>query len=170
MKHCTPLEKENILTKLKAISLFKNIKDRPEVLDFILETLESREVKKDEKIIGEGEAGDEMFILLEGEIEISKFTLEKESFTVAKLKDSMNIFFGELALVDEEKRSASVFAITDCKLLLLNRKRFLELGKKHNDIGFHLMMEIAGILSKRLRKANDDTVILFETLVHELAN
>lgn len=162
--------KNDIVDRLTKIPLFKGFADRQDVLDRIVGVLEPRSVRKGEQIIVEGASGDEMYILLHGEIEISKFTMEKEQFTVAKLKDAMNIFFGELALVDDDKRSASVTALTDCELLVLTRARFLELGKANTDIGWMMMREIAGILSKRLRKANEDAIVLFETLVNELAS
>ena len=109
-----------------------------------------------------------MYILLKGEIEISRFTLEKEQFTVAKLNDSMNIFFGELALLDADKRSASVAAITDCELLVLTRTRFHEIGAKYTEIGWQMAMEIAGMVAGRLRKANEDSLLLFDALLNEL--
>jgi CRP-like cAMP-binding protein len=94
--------------------------------------------------------------------------MEKEPYTVAKLKAEYNIFFGELALVDTDKRSASVVALTDCELLVFTRDKFLELCQNHADIGWRLALEISGILSSRLRKANEEAVILFEALVNGL--
>jgi len=159
-----------IIEKLKKIPLFKNMTGRPEILQILAAVLLPRKIQKGERIITEGAFGNEMYILFSGEINISKFTMEKEQFTVAILNDSMNVFFGELALVDEDKRSASVTAVTDCDLLVFTRERFFELGKTHNDIGWLLTVEIASILAQRLRKANEEAVVLFETLVNELAS
>jgi CRP/FNR family cyclic AMP-dependent transcriptional regulator len=163
------LDRKQIQEKLKSIPLFKRFADKPDVLNEVINQLETVKFTKGHEIIKEGATGEEMYILLTGEIEIAKFTMEKERYTVAKLKDSFNIFFGELALVDTDKRSASVTALTDCELLVLTRTKFLELGQKNPEIGWHLTLEIASILSSRLRKANEDAIILFETLVHELS-
>ena len=160
---------DEIREKLKLIPLFKRIAHRPDILDQVISALEKIHVSKGNEIIQEGTAGEEMYILLRGNIEISKFTMDKERYTVAKLQDSFNIFFGELALVDKDKRSASVTAVTDCDLLVLSRKKFLALGEKNPEIGWLMVLEIAGILSGRLRKANEDAIILFETLVNELS-
>src|ERR1700692_2471931 len=96
---------EELLERLRAIPLFKNIAAKPQIMNPVIQVLEQRKVTKGEEIIVEGTSGDEMYILLKGEIEISKFTMERERYTVARFKDSMNIFFGELALVDADKRS-----------------------------------------------------------------
>lgn len=165
MTNTTP----EIREKLKLIPLFKKIADQPGVLDKVISVLVPKHVKQGVDIIEEGAQGEEMYILLKGDIEISKFTMERERYTVAKLKDSFNIFFGELALVDKDKRSASVTALTDCDLLVLSRSKFLELGQHNPEIGYLLTLEIASILSGRLRKANEDAVILFETLLNELS-
>jgi CRP/FNR family transcriptional regulator, cyclic AMP receptor protein len=160
---------DEVIEKLKAISLFGSFSNRPDVLRLVVRALSPLQVNKNERIITEGDPGDEMYILLKGEIEISKYTMEKEQFTVAKLRDSMNVFFGEQGLVDQDKRSASVTALTDCELLVLTRDKFRLLAEEHNDVGYHMTLEIAEILSKRLRKANEDAVVFFEALVNELA-
>ncbi len=159
---------DELRDKLKNIPLFKKIAEQPALLDRVIAVLEPRSIPKGRKIIGEGDTGEEMYILLKGEIEISRFTLEKESYTVAKLNDAMNIFFGELALVDNDKRSATVTALTDCEILVLTRAKFLELGRDHSDIGWNLALEIAAMVSGRLRKANEDSLVLFEALLNEL--
>ncbi len=157
-----------IRERLKKISLFKKLADNPDALDRVISVLEPRKVRGGEPIIVEGATGEEMYILLKGEIEISKYTLEKERFTVAKLNDSANLFFGELALVDNDKRSATVTALSDCDLLVLTRSKFMELGKAHSEIGWLLTLEIAGMISGRLRKANEDALLLFDALLNEL--
>ena len=162
------IARDDIREKLKKIPLFKKLAEHPEALDLVIENLEPRRVTSGQVIIAEGDTGEEMFILLKGQIEISRFTLEKEPFTVAKLTDAMNIFFGELALIDNDKRSATVTATSDCEVLVLTRTKFSELGKKHSDIGWQLALEIAGIVSGRLRKANEDSLVLFEALLNEL--
>lgn len=157
-----------IRDRLKRVPLFKKLGDHPDHLDRIIAALEPVRIAAGRPIINEGDAGEEMYVLLKGEIEISKFTLEKERFTVAKLNDTMNLFFGELALVDTDKRSATVTALTDCDLLVLTRSKFMELGQQYPEIGWLMALEIAGMISGRLRKANEDALLLFDALLNEL--
>jgi len=49
-----------------------------------------------------------MFILYKGVVEVRKNTLAKETYIVAKLTAEQNAFFGELALIDNDRRSASI--------------------------------------------------------------
>ena len=159
---------DEIREKLKKIPLFKKLAGQADALEQVIDALGSRSVVRGEKIIAEGDTGEEMYILLKGEIEISRFTLEKESYTVAKLNDGMNIFFGELALIDNDKRSATVTAMTDCELLVLTRPKFIDMCGAHSTIGWNLALEIAAMVAGRLRKANEDSLILFEALLNEL--
>ncbi len=85
------------------------------------------------------------------------------------MKDDEDAFFGELALLDREVRSASVLAETDCEFLVINREDFNQLGEEDPRLGLLVTRAIAKELSKRLRKANQDMVLLFEALVEQVA-
>lgn len=127
-------------------------------------------VKKGTIIIKEDDSGDTLYILKSGAVNILKKTLEKEEYTVVRLeskKDSI-IFFGELALLDNDKRSATVEADTDCELLVINRKDFEKVGNKYPNLGLPITREISKILATRLRRANIDMITLFEALVGEV--
>ena len=68
-------------------------------------------------IFSEGDPGDEMYSVVEGEVEIR---VTGNSVHVVKVGE----VFGEMALIDKKPRSASAVAITDCKLVVINEKRF----------------------------------------------
>ncbi len=119
-------------------------------------------------LVQEGEIGDDLFILQRGEVEISRRTLEDEQYTVAVLGDEGRPFFGELALVDADKRSATIRALEDCEVLVLKREDFEKLGREHPAIGWAIMRELARIISRRFRDTNDDVILLFEALVREV--
>ncbi|HOK40954.1 MAG TPA: cyclic nucleotide-binding domain-containing protein [bacterium] len=159
---------DEIIAKLSNIVLFKSFKDKPEELKKIASIMRPVFFKKDERIINEGDAGDSLYILKSGEVLITKKTLEKEEYTIVKLTGEMNVFFGELALLDEDKRSASIIALTDCELWEIKRKDFFELGEKEPYLCLIITREIAKILASRLRKTSSDIIILFEALVEEI--
>ena len=85
------------------------------------------------------------------------------------LKDNEDAFFGELALMDKEVRSASVVAVTDCEFLLISREDFMRLGEEDPGLGLLVTRVIGKELTKRLRKANEDMIVLFEALVGQVA-
>src|SRR5205807_775235 len=71
-------------------------------------------------IITQGDTGDSLFIIAEGRCEVTVNQAEGHEITISYLGDGD--VFGEMALISEEPRTASVRALTDCKLLVLDRQ------------------------------------------------
>jgi CRP-like cAMP-binding protein len=156
------------LEKLKNIALFESIKDDEEKLKKIIGICSVRKFKAGDFMISEGETGDELFILLEGSVDILKKTMAGDDYVVASLKAEHNIFIGELALIDNDKRSATVVATEDSVALVIGKKEFLELGDADPLVGLPVTRVIAKILAGRLRKTNEDMMTLFDALVTEV--
>ncbi|MGB7566867.1 MAG: cyclic nucleotide-binding domain-containing protein [Chitinivibrionales bacterium] len=156
------------INKLKNVSLFKEIKGDEESLRRIAELLATEHHEKGKPVISEGEDGDKLFIIKSGTVEIIKSTMQKDPYMVAKLSADMNVFFGEMALIDPDKRSASVVCATDCEFYVIKRDDFLELSAHYPAIGFAIFRELSKILCGRLRKANSDIICLFGALVEEV--
>jgi len=158
----------NELDRLKQIALFSEFADKPERIQKILAVAERVQVRAGEVIIKEGDIGDTLFIILEGSVRIIKKTLQNEPYTVVILKENENVYFGELALVDSDRRSATVIAESDCSLISLARNSFLTLCREDYELGFRVVLQIAKKLSSSLRKMNQDVITLFEALVSEV--
>jgi len=156
------------IEKLKQISIFKDIKDDEQALKDLFSIMSVVRYPASAHIINEGEQGSDMFILNKGRIRIEKKTLQNEPYTVVVLKDDMNIFFGEQALMDSEQRSATVVAETECECFVVKKDDFEALGNTNPLIGLYITREIVKIISKRLRKANSDIITLFSALVTEI--
>ncbi len=170
MFNSNEIEGKEILEKLKDVQLFKMYADNNDIMDKISRLCTKKKFKKGTIVIQEGDAGDELYIMLKGEIEIAKETMQKEKFTVVLLNSDMTgIYVGELALIDRDKRSASVIAKTDCDFLVIKRDRFIEFGNENPEIGLNITRAIASQLSTRLRKTNNDVITLFSALVDEVA-
>jgi CRP-like cAMP-binding protein len=92
-------------------------------------------------IFREGDAGDEMFVIRLGKVDI-----RLGDKTVATLEQDE--IFGEMALVDRHPRSANAVAATDCEVVPINTKHFLFLvGQTPN-----FSLQIMQILAVRLRQ------------------
>ena len=104
-----------------------------------------------------------------GTVEIEKRTLAGDAYTVTKLTAAMNAFFKEMALLDEDKRSATVSCVTDCEFLTINRDDFISPGNEHPATGLAITRAISRIVCQRLRKANTDIITLFDALVGEVS-
>ena len=103
--------------------------------------------RKGEVIFREGDAGDKMYIIQSGKIRISKRTRDRET-TLAILSDGD--FFGEMAIIDKEPRSATAAAIEDCKVVILDDEVF-ETQIRANP---KIVMQILRKMSSRLRDAD----------------
>ncbi|MFW6138977.1 MAG: Crp/Fnr family transcriptional regulator [Spirochaetota bacterium] len=159
--------KDNI-SILKNIVLFQDFKDDPQVLQKIEGLFVEKEAKKDRVIIKEGREGDELYIIKSGSVRILKNTLQNEPYTVVILSADQHVFFGEIGLLLNDKRSATVVAEQDCRFLVTTRKKFLEFGSKEPYIALLITRQIAYILAERLYKTNQDVVTLFSALVSEI--
>lgn len=120
-------------------------------------------------IIKDGDRGDEMFILMEGDVEISKNmttslspdqVMSKDK-SLIRLSSKFHACFGEMALFEENsERSATVTAINNCKLAIINRSNFTKVVEEDYHIGFIVFRNLARIISDRLRRANKDILKL----------
>lgn len=156
------------LSLLKNIILFEDFKDDEAVLRKIEELFKECDAKKGDVIIKEGKEGDELFIIKTGCVRILKNTLQDEKYTVVILSADQHIFFGEIGLLHNDKRSATVVAEVDSTFLVTNRNKFAGFGEREPYIALMIVRKIARILASRLSKTNQDVVTLFSALVSEI--
>ena len=156
----------------RKIFLFQDLED-PEI-EQVLDRTSPREFSAGSEIIREGEPGDSMFIMVSGEVEITKqLTLVLDEDTpkervMIRLKADDGVYFGEMSLLEQDTRSATVTALTACRLLELYQKDFLELIRLDTAMGVKLMLHLAQLLSRHLRKTNQDVVKLTTALAISL--
>jgi len=159
-----------VLDKISEISFFSMYSHDDEVIKSIAHMCSHKSFKKGKTIIREGDFGDDLYIILNGEIDILKNTLQDEKYTVTTLDSSKGgVYVGELALIDNDRRSASVVAKTECDCLVLDRDDFIRFGNENPEIGLNITRSIAGQLSSKLRKTNTDVITLFSALVEEIS-
>ena len=116
---------------LKGMEILKDI--NPYELSQICDALKSHSFNAGEKIITEAEDGDKFFIVSEGEAYAEK--IPGPGQPAVKVKDyKKGDYFGELALLKNEPRAASVIAASKCKLLSLDRRSFKRLLGPVEDI------------------------------------
>jgi CRP-like cAMP-binding protein len=163
------MDEQGVIEKLKKIKLFQSLKDDEEKLAKLARIVSWQECKAGDGVITEGVEGSELYILYRGMVSIHKRTPDQEQYTIITLKDDEDVFFGELALLDREVRSASVTADADCEFLVIKRDEFTQLGEEDPRLGLLVTRAIGKELSKRLRKANRDMIVLFEALVDQVA-
>ncbi len=103
--------------------------------------------RKGEIICKEGDIGDEMYIIHSGKIAITKMSRDLET-TLAVLTDGE--FFGEMAIIDNQPRSATAKAVDDSKVIVLSAEIF----ETQISTNPKLIMRILRKMSNRLREAD----------------
>lgn len=157
-----------IREKLRVIPLFSAISTDDAALERILSISSTRRVSVGEVVIREGEPGSEMFVMLQGRVEIRRRTRAGDDYTVVTLRAEDNVFFGEMALIDDDVRSATIVTTEDAEFLVLGKSEFLNLGDSDPQIALPITREIAKILASRLRKTTGDMLTIFDALLNEL--
>jgi CRP-like cAMP-binding protein len=156
------------LSILKNIVLFQDFKEDKNVLKKIEKLFVERKAKRGDTIIKEGDVGDELYIIKNGSVRILKKTLQNEPYTVVFLSADQNVFFGEIGVLLNDTRSATVKAEVDSTFLVTNRQKFADFAEKEPYIALKITRQIAQILAQRLLKTNQDVVTLFSALVSEI--
>jgi CRP-like cAMP-binding protein len=158
------------IAALKDIALFRNL--TPEKIQRIMEILRKVTFSANEIIMREGDSGDTMYIIMEGAVEVAKSlviddTDNEESAknkVFTRLDGKQRAVFGEIALLEELKRTASVKAVTDCVMYEMKKDDFLKVAEEDYELGYRILLNLARIVSARLRRADEDTVKLTTAL------
>ena len=120
-----------------------------EDLQNILKLCTRKEFGKERVLVHENDLGETFFLILSGKVKVSAEGQDGREVILSFLGPGE--FFGELALVDHEPRSATVSAIEKTTVLMIHRVDFLSL-LEHNG---QMMRRFLVIFSNRLRHAND---------------
>jgi CRP/FNR family cyclic AMP-dependent transcriptional regulator len=95
-------------------------------------------------IFHDGDRADQMFMVVEGEVEI------RRSDRVLEVVGPGGIL-GEMSLVDDSPRSADAYALTDCKLAGINRNKFISLVQRTPSFA----LEVMALMAERLRRTTN---------------
>lgn len=105
-----------------------------------------------EPIFLEGDKGDFVCFVTKGSLDILKKNEKGKNIVIASLGKGRSI--GEMAVIDDFPRSATVKAKTQTTLLILTRKGFDQLLDQHPQIGIKLLKGLAKLLSINMRKTS----------------
>lgn len=114
----------------------------------ILSIARIRRYAAGEKVVEEGAGSDEMFVVSRGRVEVSK-----AGAVIATVRAGGH--FGEMGLVDQAPRSATVVALEPTHAIALGRDGLLKLMRKDSLLAVKLLWSFTQSLSERLRHTND---------------
>lgn len=135
-------------TLLKGIPLFAGMPD--EQLHTLAGALKRRTYRRGAQILHQGDPGDSLFIVVAGRVRI--YTLSPEGHELSVWICDEGDFFGEMALLSGEPRSASAEAMQATQVLVLQRQAFRDYLLSNPAAAIHTIE----VLSKRLRSTTED--------------
>lgn len=132
--------------ELKMIPLFSELNE-DELTDIAAIAMEQT-FKKDTMILIEEEVGSTMFIILNGRVKISRISDEGREVILSILVDGD--FFGEMAILDGQTRSANAVTLEETQMMVIRRDNFLQILHKYPQVAINLLKELA----HRLRRSD----------------
>jgi CRP/FNR family cyclic AMP-dependent transcriptional regulator len=128
----------------KKFSLFAELDDRE--LASIAAIAKPRRYAKDDVVFHESEIGDVFCLIREGQVKVTMISPEGKEIILAMF--GPGDFFGEMALLDDEPRSATIIATEPLELVTIWRGDFLQILQEN----FSITRKILAELSRRIRK------------------
>ena len=150
------LRDEEAALELHEVELFAGRKEQ--TLAALEQCMEKRSVAKGDTIFSRGDAGDELFLIRRGAVRIVLPLSDRQAHHLGTF--GRGAFFGEMAFLDGEVRSADAVAFTDTELYVLSRRAFDKFAEEHKKLGLKLMEGIASVLASRLRYTNAELRVL----------
>jgi CRP/FNR family transcriptional regulator, cyclic AMP receptor protein len=160
----------NAIDALKKSFIFSSLEEAD--LREVLKITREKRFNKDEIIMQEGEKGDCMYLVVEGEVGVSKSLTMKfgdndfrqTEKTLTSFKPEDHAIFGEMALIGQDSRSASIAARTDCLFLEINRNDFVRLIEAKPRLGVTILLKLSELLVNRLKQSSQDIIRLTTAL------
>ena len=131
---------------LKQVPVFEKL-TRSELKE-ISKIVHKREFLKDEYVFKFNTPGLGMYVIIKGEIVIEG----DDGVQFAQLQEGD--FFGETALISEDKRSANAKAFTDTRIIAFFRSDLLEIIRRNPSFGTKILFNLSNIMATRLKKSN----------------
>ncbi|NPA40563.1 MAG: cyclic nucleotide-binding domain-containing protein [Thermodesulfobacteria bacterium] len=139
---------------LKNNLIFKGLSQKE--LNKAIEFLHKRSYRKGENIVSFGEPGFALYIIVSGKVDVlvPGNSSEKDSFVKVDTLERGE-FFGEMALVTESFRTATIKCVEDTEVYVLTRSALENLIECQPEIASKVLYNIAGVIAERLKKLNE---------------
>jgi len=137
---------------LRTLPIFSGLST--DELERVSELCEEKTYASGDYIFREGEPGNRLFIVIEGEVRISRQIPGAGEEALAVLKPGA--MFGEMAVFDRSERSTDAISHGGTRVITISRAEFEMLLDFHRDIAYKVLWAVVRVLSGRLRATNDN--------------
>ena len=144
---------------LTALKIFHGLEEQDAAS--ICESLQTLEFSSEDTILHEGDSVQALWIILQGQCNVSRSCSETRTRILATLK--AGDVFGEMSFVRTAPHSASIVAVSDVKVCSYQRSDFLALVSRRPGAAWQISSNIAAVLAERLRRMDTWACDLFES-------
>ena len=137
------------ILRVKGINIFEGLSVSE--LAAIASITEELDCGKDEFVIKEGEAGETMYLIIKGAVSVLKGVEKEGAREIELARMGAGDYFGEMALLEDTVRSASIKTAEDSRFLVLHKQEFTEIVREYPQIALH----ICRALSSRIRELGE---------------
>jgi len=141
---------------LSQVPLFSGL--TPAALNLVAQVASEESYRVGTCIFEHGDAGDRLYVLIKGQVRISRQIAGMGEEALAVLKPGA--IFGEMAILDDTPRSADARVHEACKLLVISREAFDDLLFLNKDLAYEVLWSMVRILTSRLRETNEKLTFL----------
>ena len=140
-----------VVELLRKVAIFKDLEDGE--LARISEVCREQSFTGGEYIFREGEAGSRLYLIVEGEVRISRVVPGSGEEALAIMKPGA--MFGEMAVFDRSERSTDAIANGAVRAITIARSDFELLLDFNRDLAYKVLWSVVRMLSMRLRSTNE---------------
>lgn len=140
-------EAQSRMEALRKIPLFRHLTYKEQTA--VLSIATTRTFPGGREIVVEGQPGEELFVVIRGRVSI-----EKNGVEIAELRAGGH--FGEMGLIDNAPRSATVRATEPTRVMVIARSDLMNLMKRESILAVKMLWSFVQVLSDRLRATNSE--------------
>lgn len=135
---------------LRGLTFFADLTD--DELEAVAGIVKLQEFKTGATVFSDGEAGDSLYIIKKGEVKACKVAPDGELFTLTLMNEGE--IFGEMSFLDGRPRSASIIAIMDIELFVIERENFEKLVDEKPWVVYKMLKNIVFAIHSIVRGMN----------------
>ena len=136
---------------MKGIEIFSGL--GPSELAAIASVTEELDFDEDRTVIKQNDVGETLFLIIRGSVQVIMEDAEGKEVLLNSIEAGGA--FGEMALIDDSPRSATIRTVEPCRFLILHKQEFKEIAMEFPRV----TLQICSVLSQRIR----DTQGKFQT-------
>ncbi|HIE27493.1 TPA: cyclic nucleotide-binding domain-containing protein [Candidatus Poribacteria bacterium] len=153
---------KDMASALANVPIFSELNKRE--IQKIVRIAHKRKYKEGEEIVQKGQPSAGMYVIMRGEVKVTRRSDEGIEIRLATMSEGD--FFGDVGLLDNAPRTATITAITPSQVIGLFRPELLQLIERDPKLASKILFKLAQIVAVRLRVTNEKLERLAEEVKH----